>query len=130
MNTAKKLSWDPVRSGEIYCSSACGGGCTIDSYLQACKDADRLCEELGKTDWVPRVWENLGWHFSASSMSGTTQVHESRCENGVYYTVYAGGKTEHGDTPKEAVEHVRVLLTEIRDEIQKHLDGVPVFSNT
>ena len=130
MSEVRELSWDPVRNGEIYCSPACGGGCSIDSYLQAVEDAKRLCKELGEGQWVSRVWENLNWHYSAMSMNGQVEVHETRYTGGVHYTAYAGGKADNGDTPREAIENIRARLTRMRDEAQNDLDGVPVFLNT
>lgn len=60
------LSWRPVRKGKIYCSSACGGGCTYEAYKKAQKNAEelvKLCQkEIGGT-WEPVVRENLGWHW-------------------------------------------------------------------
>ena len=126
MSEVRELSWDPVRNGEIYCSSACGGGCTIDSYLQAVENANHLCKELGP-GWVPRVWENLGWHYSAKSANDQVEVHETRYTGGVHYTAYAGEKADNGDTPREAIENIRARLTRMRDKAQNDLDGVPGF---
>jgi hypothetical protein len=126
MNQVSELSWEPVRNGETYCSSACGGGCTIDSYLQAVENAHHLCKELG-SGWFPHVWENLGWHYSAKSANDQVEVHETRYTGGVHYTAYAGGKADNGDTPREAIENIRARLTRMRDEAQTNLDGIPVF---
>ena len=129
MNKMSELSWEPVRNGETYCSSACGGDCTIDSYLQAVENANRLCKELGP-GWFPRVWENLGWHYSAKSANDQVEVHETRYTGGVHYTAYAGEKADNGDTPREAIENIRARLTRMRDEAQTNLDSIPMFSNT
>jgi hypothetical protein len=129
MSEAIELSWEPVRNGEIYCSPACGSGCTIDSYLQTVEDANRLCKELGP-GWFPRVWENLGWHYSAKSANDQVEVHETRYTGGVHYTAYAGGKADNGDTPREAIENIRDRLTRMRDKAQTNLDSIPMFSNT
>jgi hypothetical protein len=58
----RKLSWKPVKRGSIYCSSACGRGCTSAEYDLAVKKAAALAKRMGK-GWKPRVWENLGWHY-------------------------------------------------------------------
>lgn len=62
------LSCDPVLdvSGEIYCSPACGCKCTKAAYDNAVNEAYKLAKCLGDS-WQPRVWENAGWHFSATS---------------------------------------------------------------
>lgn len=58
------LTWAPARRGKTYCSPACGHGCTWAKYQQAVQKAERLAKALGPF-WKPRVWENLGWHWSA-----------------------------------------------------------------
>lgn len=60
------INWTPVLNGDIYCSPACGRGCTLEEYDQAVKDADELAAQLGKA-FQPHVWENLGWHYSATA---------------------------------------------------------------
>lgn len=56
-------SWTPVRRGNAYCSPACGGRCTYSAYTHAHERAGQLVDTLG-LGWSPRVWENLGWHWS------------------------------------------------------------------
>ena len=59
----RELSWKPVlRAGGIYCSTACGGGCTKAAYDSAVKQAAALAKKMGK-GWKPFVHENLGWHY-------------------------------------------------------------------
>lgn len=109
----KPLSWKARRNGEIYCSPACGSNCTRASYEQALKLAAALCKELGPS-WVPRVWENMGWHCQASSSCGRWHVHISKAPLGTpSYTVFLspqpsqGGKwVAHGKTPQAALRKV------------------------
>jgi hypothetical protein len=68
----RRLSWTPVSRGGLYCSPACGAGCTRKEYDRAVRDADRLVRRLRGSGWRAEVWENLGWHFRA--VSGTVQV--------------------------------------------------------
>lgn len=107
--------WTPVKRGAVFCSPACGGGCTHASFLKAHSDAAMLCETLAKTTaiktWRPNVWENLGWHCNAISGCGRLKVHPS--ENPTSFTAFlgkaneGGGKwAEHGKTPKAAVSNV------------------------
>lgn len=64
-----KRDWKPVRKGPIYCAPACGGKCTHAAFEQATRNAGILVRHLIDAGygnrWVPRVWENLGWHWGA-----------------------------------------------------------------
>lgn len=61
----RQLSWNPLsRRGGIYCSPACGRGCTRAEFDRATRAADALARKLGG-GFRPRVWENLGWHYAA-----------------------------------------------------------------
>ena len=70
----KPLSWKPRLQGEIYCSPACGGGCTKVAHDAAKKQASELAKQLGK-GWKPHVWENLGWFAKAISSCGRIKVY-------------------------------------------------------
>lgn len=61
----RPLSWRPRRRGDTYCAPACGHGCKRAAFEAAERKAKRLAAKLGK-GWRPRVWENLGWHYSAT----------------------------------------------------------------
>lgn len=67
-------SWSPIRQGDTYCSPGCGYGCTYEAYLTAHIKAERLAHRCGK-GWKPRVWENLGWHYAATSHNNYVKVH-------------------------------------------------------
>lgn len=58
-------SWTPVRNGNVYCSPACGHGCTHQAYLEATAQAHNLARLLGG-GWHGVVSENLGWHYHAA----------------------------------------------------------------
>lgn len=58
-----KLNWTPVLRGPIYCSSACGAGCSKAGYDLACKQSAALAKRLG-AGWKARVAENLHWYWS------------------------------------------------------------------
>lgn len=110
------LSWDAVRNGAIYCAPACGGRCTWAAYQKAVRGANALAKRLG-TSWVTRVWENLGWHYSAIDRSGYWKVSPN-----IYYRtngkairkdytaffgltreVMSGSWYAHGRTPEAAI---------------------------
>lgn len=62
-----KRSWTPIHRGSTYCSPACGGetkwGCTFAAWENAHLQAKALAKLMGP-GWLPRVWENLGWHYA------------------------------------------------------------------
>lgn len=75
MMKRKALSWTPRLKGKIYCSSACGGGCTKVQYDKALNSAIQLKNLLQKKiggNWKIRTRENLGWFSSVSC--GTISV--------------------------------------------------------
>ena len=85
-------SWKPRRSGENYCSSACGRGCTYTEYTHAKEQATRLVQELSKGDleWEPSVWENLGWHHAARSKCQRFEVHTTQAGYEAFLNVPGG----------------------------------------
>lgn len=115
-----RLSWKPKRSGKKYCSPACGGGCTWDAYQRAQRDAQKLAEHLGPT-WIPKVWENLGWHYKAVSSNGKLKVHPSIWQGKITGYIAFLGEGEFGgrwvvdyEDPREAV---RVVIQTAKDDI-------------
>lgn len=102
-----ELSWKPVSIGKTYCAPACGRGCTLDEFSRATKQADNLARKLG-AGWVPKVWENLGWHWAIER--GGLKLHPGLAGG---YTAFlgeansVGGRwAEHGRTPQEAIRNV------------------------
>lgn len=98
----------PVQVGNTYCSPACGWGCKLANYKKAVRGATALQKKL-KGNWKGRVFENLGWHFDASS-GPLTVVGDYHGENGTArYTCYLEGhlvtRGSYSD-PREAVEKV------------------------
>lgn len=58
--------WTPVENGHIYCSPACGMGCTKAAYEEAhqwAASAQKTLALTGMGHWEIDVWENLGWHW-------------------------------------------------------------------
>jgi hypothetical protein len=101
----KPLSWEPQLRGEVYCSSACGGGCTKAAHDEAERRATELAKRMGE-GWKPRVWENLGWHYAVISPCGRLKIHPSIGDRYLAFLgeadSYGGRWAEHGDTPEEA----------------------------
>lgn len=113
----------PVRRGAIYCAPFCGYRCTWAAFQKATRDAQALCKRLGK-GWQPRVWENLGWHYSAIDASSYWKVNASKYRGEVigYLAFFgvpepSGGRwAEHGKTPEEAIANMqRRVRGEVRE---------------
>lgn len=133
-------AWTPRRKGDIYCSPACGGetkwGCTWAEYQAAKRAAKALCDRIGK-GWRPRVWENLGWHYSAISPCGRLKVHPStscRCHGKGTVTSYTaflgeadspGGRwTGQSRSPKRAVALAVEEGRRALDEVNSLVEGL------
>jgi hypothetical protein len=106
----KPLSWKARRRGATYCAPACGGGCTKAAYDQAQADAKRLQAIMG-SEWEPRVWENLGWHFEVRWRGNTERLFGLRISPTYYqrrkirgYMCFMGGMSVgDGKTPWAAL---------------------------
>ena len=96
-----------------YCAPWCGRGCTMEEHNLAHQEANALAENMGD-GWTPRVWENLGWHYSVRSPCDRIRVHPHHHKGAVYsYCAYLGEKggiggkwTASHKNPKKAVERV------------------------
>jgi hypothetical protein len=121
--TMNTLSWEPVETGHIYCAPACGGGCTMAAFKRATTGADALAKHIGP-GWTPRVWENLGWHYSAISPCGRWKVHpfiyKGKVEGYTAFLGEVGGGgiwTGQGGTPQEAIAKTRAKA---EDFVRRH----------
>lgn len=105
--TTDKQDWTPRRRGRLYCSPACGGGCTHAAFTKATRSAQALAERLGPK-WKPRVWENLGWHFSAASDVGEVHDHGSNLGARRFWADLKADGSQfeaEGSTPEVAIEN-------------------------
>lgn len=125
--TRRKLSWEPIRLGDVFCAPACGRGCTFDEYTAAHDNGAALAGYLGE-GWTWKVHENLGWHFQAISPCGRIKVVGNRRHG---YTAFLGevdfpgGRwSEHGKLPEQAVAAVLRKAKVERDEIAQLLNGL------
>lgn len=117
-------NWAPKRHGAIYCSSACGGGCTWAAYRAAKKAAKDLCARMDTSGWEPRVHENLGWHWGI--VNGLLEVWPAS-KLGHYLVGFTGGTPcevhvgrEFKD-PNDAVKAQKVAV--LIDTIQTVIDS-------
>ena len=69
----KNDRWTPIRNGKIYCSPACGRGCTWAEHEHAVAEGKKLVGRLKGKGWHAVIHENLGWHYKA--VSGPVSVH-------------------------------------------------------
>lgn len=109
MATKRDAHWTPVLRGKTFCSPGCGGGCLRAALDLAHSRARALAGRLGK-GWTPRVWENLGWHFSAINASSRLKVHPAAPGRWTAYLgeAEAGGRwAETAKTPEAALRAVR-----------------------
>lgn len=120
------LSWTARRRGDVYCAPACGFGCKWTAYETAVENASALAAQLGE-GWEPRVWENVGWHYSAQTTDRRIKVHPGGHDADgtvVSYTAFvsaepsSGGRwVARGSTPRGAVEAAAL-------DVYAELDGL------
>ncbi len=122
-----KLSDTPRRIGDIYCSPRCGNKCTWAAYEKAIQESSALAEQLGD-GWHPRVWENLGWHWSVHDEDRYMHVYPRR--SGGYHTLFSpdsgvGGRpgwSGEGETPEEAIAMSRAAALDEVVRLSRVLD--------
>ena len=116
--------WIPERNGEIYCSPACGRGCTFQEYELAMYNAGALCKLMG-AGWSPRVWENLGWHYTAKIESENAECEIYTHGINIYWIdlqiAGIGQITLDTDNP---VSGYKDILYIARDQIASALSGL------
>ena len=105
-----KRDWTPIRNGIIYCSPACGAGCTHEAYEEAVSLAVALAQKCNKEiggNWEPRVHENLGWHWCVvQEGSNITIGYGGYLAKGDYYSVGLLGGTPCQVSIRENFEDV------------------------
>ena len=122
----KPLSWKPQLNGEIYCSPACGGGCTKAAHDDAKKNAAELARQVGP-GWTPRVWENLGWHYCVVSPCKRIELYFSK-PGYIAFLGEAGSSSglwvECGDTAELAISKVIETGKNHVARLQAIIDGL------
>ena len=109
----------PVKDGKLYCSPACGNGCTYAAYLKAKDAAAKLCKQLGQK-WKPRVWENLGWYHEA--VLGDYVMHVHRIISGAYMAQLRQTKfCATAKTPRAAIHKALDLAQSAVDDLLRDI---------
>ena len=115
----KQPSWKPKRKGNLYCSPACGAGCTVEQHHCAVTGGWKLAAKLG-TKWKPRVWENMGWFYEVVSPCGQIVVRPSG-----FVDFHLGGDGRQiyviEKTPIKGLKQLRRKLTELQQGIERAL---------
>lgn len=113
--------WKPIKRGAIYCSPACGGKCSVATFNKATFDAKALAKKMGP-EWVPEVWENLGWHWSVEF--GRASVRKSRDKT---YICYFNGSKQfmcEAQTPKAAFSGAVMMLRTFIGDLTRDLKAI------
>lgn len=126
--TWTKRDWTPVAQGDAYCSPACGSSCTRAAYERANAEAAALAQRLGPR-FVPRVWENMGWHWAAWTRCKRICVHPPHgagetCPFSAFINVNSGPGGEfvgHGGSPETAIRDAFRQAAERRDQLNSLL---------
>lgn len=122
--TTDLKAWRPRHVGLIYCSPACGCGCTRADWNAAKEAAARLAKDLGK-DWRPRVWENAGWHYAAEKGSATVYEYfhgkgrRGRDLHLHWNTTPLGQVLVKARTPREMRKKLRARIIGLREAADK-----------
>ena len=113
-----KKSWKPVRRGGVYCSPACGRGCTKAEYDEANSKAKKLLARMSGKGWKILVHENLGWFYQVRT--NHLQVQEYAGRFLCLVSPEAGGllppspvRKSFGDPNRAVDEEVKNVLKDI-----------------
>lgn len=133
-----KLDWKPRSSNfdgdEVYCSPACGHECRRAEFDRATIAADKLCAKLHGAglpgDWMPHVWENLGWHYVVRNASETVTVFDKGAfKYGVFAAVLDMDAASHGqwiaggNTAANAVRALTRSINEVHSTCVSAING-------
>lgn len=93
-----------------------------DTKFMAEQGAKALVKKLGKR-WKPRVWENMGWYYSAKFDGRVSlEVIPSGNDHTVYLNVNPQIVVHGGTDPVAAVKYALRQLDETVAKIQAHAD--------
>ena len=121
--------WTPIRRGPYYCSPSCCGltsphRCTWAAYVEAKRASQAACAWLGN-GWTPRVYENLGWHWSAVAPGIEVFPSLGNLPESRYHAIIGGNYTAHGATPIEAAYNAAKRMAEAVRGLKAVIDSLP-----
>lgn len=137
--TTKKLSWKPRRKGDVYCSPACGHGCTWEEYTAAKRTGLKMLTSMRKPSaWRVHVWENLGWHVIIEHVKSNGRLsvcvsHSNNKNECRYYAMLSFSHARSSDarwpdldspTPQRAVDQI---LKAARRVVKRECDSLEMF---
>ena len=117
------LSWKPIKRGPIYCSPACGGGCSHSQFLRAKSEAKALVMVMG-IGWKPHVWENLGWHYSVIKDGLDLSIYPPSHGGNLYWASFEGKFTASHVTPHKALALVIKQMEASLRSLQENLKRI------
>lgn len=116
--------WIPRLRGEIYCAPACGCGCTKAAFDKATADAAALAARMGD-GWVPRVWENLGWHYEV--IKGCAELHPPERDGTDFSLFFNAPRRQVVFSGEDPHELLRAALEDTRQGIADLQAAVDLF---
>ena len=119
----------PVRRGPVYCSPACGCGCSYVAYQRAVVCGLLLALQMGP-GWKTTVWENMGWHFAVRK--GCARISANIWQGGeeISYSCYYNppGSSQVVKTSDSAPEALGRALRQAADNNRSAREALDAFS--
>lgn len=116
-------SWTPVRKGKIYCSPACGAGCTHAQFMDATRNAKAMAKLL--PGWEATVHENMGWFYSLTRKITNEESKIYTGADGFWCSLHLGRQfIGEGPTPKAALDKAMQEARKLRDIITQGLEDL------
>ena len=112
-------NWTPKLDGQIFCSPACGRGCTLKQFNEANTSAKNLAKKLGP-NWRPVTWENLGWHWKIVNANMVIEPYNSGKFNATLHTLTHNFKALNcsaEEAVKEVLKDVQFMVEDLNKNI-------------
>ncbi|NRF83817.1 hypothetical protein HQ619_07740 [Burkholderia gladioli] len=110
--------WTPRLTGKIYCSPACGFGCTKDDFDRASALAYAFATNLG-SGWQAHVWENGGWHWEVTKGAAILRpTHDGRFHAEIRFMFNDTHETLIRETRRDAREAVQAVIDTLDQKVR------------